>query len=265
MVSEYAGDFYSLEEGWKAIIQFAAEAARIVTIVDPNSGIDVEELSVAQTGDYLTGYVDKLQKLGLDKAADFQVLENILQTIERRISQAFLLTANTIRDAERVTAEEIRAVAQELEDSFGGTYTVLSAEAQTPYARRLLYILNKQGKAPKLPSDVAPMVVTGFSALGQNHEVQAIIEWLKMLGGTLGEQWLATNLNGTEVAFRTGSGWGIPDVKGMLLDEQTKAQNAAAEQNNQLGQSVAPEIARGAMNAAQNPELVKQAQEAMNG
>ena len=45
MVSEYAGDFLSMEDGWKAILEFAAEAARIITIVDPNSGIDVEELA----------------------------------------------------------------------------------------------------------------------------------------------------------------------------------------------------------------------------
>jgi hypothetical protein len=135
MVAEYAGDFLSLEEGWKAVIMFAAEAARIIRIADPNSGVDIEEFATAETGDVITGFVDKIQTLQLEKGADFSTLWNVLESIERRLSQAFLLTANTIRDAERVTAEEIRAVAQELEDSFGGTYTVLSAEAQAPYAR----------------------------------------------------------------------------------------------------------------------------------
>jgi hypothetical protein len=255
MVSEYAGDFLSLEEGWAAVIKFAAEAARIVRIIDPNSGIDVEELSAADTGDSITGFADKVQTLQLDKSADFNTLWNVLNSIERRLSQAFLLTANTVRDAERVTAEEIRAVAQELEDAFGGTYTVLSAEAQAPYARRVLHILSKQKKAPKLPKTVQPVVVTGFAALGQNHEVAAIVEWVAMLKNTLGEAWVQSRLNGEEIAYRTGVGRGITDVQGLIRDPAEVADEQNQAMTSQMGMAVAPEIAKGAMSAMQNPDL----------
>lgn len=264
MVSEYAGDFLSLEEGWQAVIKFAAEAARIIRILDPNSGIDVEELAAAESGDALTGFFDKINTLQLDKNQDFSTLWNVLQSIERRVSQAFLLTANTIRDAERVTAEEIRAVAQELEDSFGGTYTVLSAEAQAPYARRILYILNKLGRAPKLPATVTPQIVTGFAALGQNHESVAIVEWLKELLELFGEQWMGENVNGSEVAARTGTNRGITDVAGMLYSDQQKAQMAQANQNAAVTQSVAPKIAGGAMDLMKNPGAAQAVSEAVN-
>lgn len=249
MVSEYAGDFQSLEEGWKAVIQFAAEAARIVTFVPANSGIDPEELAEAETGDVLVGDADAVKKLQLDKSSDFNALWNVLQSIERRISQAFLLTANTIRDAERVTAEEIRAVAQELEDAFGGTYTILSAEAQAPYARRVLHILSKQGKAPKLPPSVTPMVVTGFSALGQNHEVIAIMEWLNQLKAIFGDAQVAQKVDFDEVALRSGTGRGITDVKGLLKSAEQRAAETEQAMNAQATQAVTPEIAKGAMNA----------------
>src|SRR3546814_8648947 len=72
-VSEYVGDLMSLEDLSKAIIQFAAVASRIVHIVDPNSMIDIEELNAAETGDYVTGYVDKIKALQLDKTMDFSV------------------------------------------------------------------------------------------------------------------------------------------------------------------------------------------------
>lgn len=259
MVSEYAGDFLSLEEGWKAVLQFAAEAARIIRISDPNSGIDIEELAAAETGDTLTGFVDKIQTLQLEKQADFSTLWNVLQSIERRVSQAFLLTANTIRDAERVTAEEIRAVAQELEDSFGGTYTVLSAEAQSPYARRVLYILSKQGKAPKLPDSVTPLVVTGFSALGQTHEAAATIEWLKQLLEIFGEQAVASEVKFSEVALRTGTSQGITDVAGMLFSDAEKQANHAAAQQSQTQQAIAPEVVKGGMAMmAKNPGAATQ-------
>jgi hypothetical protein len=262
MVTEYAGDFLSLEEGWQAVIKFAAEAARIITIVDPNAGVDVEELADAETGDHLTGFVEKISKLGLDKSADFGVLWNVLQAIERRLSSAFLLTADTIRDAERVTAEEIRAVAQELEDAFGGTYTVLSDEAQAPYARRVLYILTKQKKAPPLPADVTPQIVTGFAALGQNTEVQAIEDWLKFLVELFTPKVVADKLDFEEIALRTGEGRAITDVKGMLLDAQTQAQNSAADQQAAVTQEVAPEVVKQGMKSlADNPQI----QEAISG
>jgi hypothetical protein len=265
MVTEYAGDFLSMEEGWQAVIKFAAEAARIITVVDPNSGVDVEELAGADTGDHITGYIDKIQKLGLDKSADFQTLWNVLQQIERRVSQAFLLTANTIRDAERVTAEEIRAVAQELEDAFGGTYTVLSAEAQAPYARRLLYLLVKQKKAPKLPKTVTPQVVTGFAALGQNSEVAAITEWVDELAKLFGPETVSAKVDFDEVALRTGTGRGITDVQGLLMSADQVAAEQADAQNTGMAQAVAPQIAKGAMDAMKNPQNAQAIQEAMNG
>jgi hypothetical protein len=265
MIAEYAGDFLSLEDGWKAILQFAAEAARIIRIIDPNSGIDVEELAQAETGDALTGFIDKINTLQLEKGADFQVLWNVLQSIERRLSQAFLLTANTIRDAERVTAEEIRAVAQELEDSFGGTYTVLSSEAQAPYARRILYILAKQGKAPKLPKTVTVQVVTGFAALGETHEAVAIMEWAKSLLELFGENWMSANVDGQELALRTGTSQGIMDVQGLLKSaaQQQAEQQAAAQQ--QTTAAVAPQVAKGAMDLAKDPEAAARIAEGMNG
>jgi NAD(P)-dependent dehydrogenase (short-subunit alcohol dehydrogenase family) len=262
MVTEYAGDFLSLEEGWQAVIKFAAEAARIITIVDPNAGVDVEELAEAESGDHITGFVDKINKLGLEKSADFTILWNVIQSIERRVSQAFLLTANTIRDAERVTAEEIRAVAQELEDAFGGTYTVLSAEAQTPYARRVLYILGKQGNAPaakQLLKNVNTQIVTGFSALGQNTEVQAITEWLQGLVNLFGPQAVAQAVDFQEVAYRTGTGRGIEDVKGMLKDPQTIANEQAGAMQQDVTSKVAPEIVKGGMKALQDNPAIQEA------
>lgn len=248
-VAEYAGDFLSLADSAKSILKFAIEASRIVRVVDPNSGIDVEELASAESGDFIPGMRDKIQTLQLDKNSDFNIVWELAQSIERRLSQAFLIASNAVRDAERVTAEEIRAISQELEDSLGGTYTVLSAEVQRPYARRLLHILSKQKKAPELPESVSVVIVTGFNALGQNHEVAALRDWLLDLRDTLGPEWLSTNLNGSAVALRMGVGRGVVDVKGLLKSaEEVQAENQDAAMM-QAGMNAAPQIAKGAMDA----------------
>lgn len=258
-VSEYAGDFLTLEDAMQSILKFAAEAARIIRIVDPNSALDVEELAKAESGDFLTGFADKIQTLQLDKSQDFRVLWDVAQMVERRLSQAFLLTTNTIRDAERVTAEEIRAVAQELEDSFGGTYSVLSAEVQLPYARRLLHILNKQKKAPKLPATVTPMIVTGFSALGQNHEIAAIRDWVIDLKNMTNEDFVTATIDGDELALRTGVARGIVAVERLIKTPERKAQEQQQSMATEAGLSAVPAIAKGAVDAMNQPE------EAVNG
>lgn len=248
-VTEYAGDFLTLEDAAQAIIKFAAEAARILRIVDPNAGIDVEELALADSGDFLTGFADRISTLQLDKNQDFNTVWNLMTSVERRLSQAFLLASNTIRDAERVTAEEIRAVAQELEDALGGTYTVLSAEVQRPYANRLLYILSKTKKAPKLPSSIVPVIITGFTALGRNQETAALRDWLDDLQQTLGQEFVASRLNGPEVAKRLAAGRGVLAYDTLLLSDDQVAQNQSAALQSQAGLAAAPNIAKGAVDA----------------
>jgi hypothetical protein len=253
-VTEYAGDFLTLEDAAQAVLKFAAEAARILRIVDPNAGIDVEELAQAESGDFLTGFADRISTLQLDKDQDFNTVWEVMKSVERRLSQAFLLASNTIRDAERVTAEEIRAVAQELEDALGGTYTVLSAEVQRPYANRLLYILSKNNKAPKLPPSVVPVIITGFSALGRNQETAALRDWLQDIIDTLGQKFVDTRLNGAEIARRLGVGRGVLAVETLMLDDETVAQNEQAGMMAEGVTRAAPQIAAGVMEAANAPE-----------
>ena len=252
-VTEYAGDFLTLEDATKAIVKFAAEAARILRIVDPNAGIDVEELAEAESGDFLTGYADRIQTLQLEKSADFQIVWNLAENTERRLSQAFLMASNTIRNAERVTAEEVRAVAQELEDALGGTYTVLSAEVQRPYANRLLHILSRTAKAPKLPPSVIPVIVTGFNALGQNHETSALIQALGTLKDLFGDA-LMSQVDSTEVSKRIMVGFGVQSVNTLIKSTEQQAAEAQAAQQNQMATAATPEIVKGAVSAATAPD-----------
>ncbi|WP_109798687.1 portal protein [Novosphingobium meiothermophilum] len=254
-VTEYAGDFLSLEDANKSILKFAIEAARIVRLVDPNGGVDVEELASAESGDFLHGLKDRVQTLQLDKSSDFQIVWQMAQAIERRLGQAFLLTANTIRDAERVTAEEIRAISQELEDALGGTYTVLSAEVQRPYASRLLYILTRQKKAPELPDEVDLVIVTGFNALGQNHESAALVGWLTDLRNIFGDGWLQQNIEGREVANRLGVSRGVADVASLLRDPQDIADEQQQAALTQGGIAAAPQLAKGFVDSVNAPPV----------
>ena len=71
--------------------------------------------------------------LQMDKFNDFRVAYQAMQGIEERLSQQFMLQSSIQRNGERVTAEEIRYLAGELEDTLSGIYSILSQEFQLPY------------------------------------------------------------------------------------------------------------------------------------
>ncbi len=155
-VTRYIGDLLSLEDLSKAMVQFAMEASRIIRIVEPNAGIDVEELANAQTGEFLTGFGERIKSLGLDKAQDWSVMNTLAERLEERLSNAFLLRSSAIRNAERVTAEEVRMVAEELETILGGTYTLLASEFQAQLVNRFLYLGPRPAACRSCPRASAP-------------------------------------------------------------------------------------------------------------
>lgn len=174
-VEEYLGDLRSLEDLSKSIISFAAAAAKVIFLDKPNSTTDIEAIENAESGEFVEGNEDDIGVLQVDKFQDFQVAKATMDDITLRLSHAFLLQSGTVRNAERVTAAEIREMAQELEDVLGGVYTVLAQELQLPVVRRLIAQLKKRGQFPKLPKGaLKPTIVTGFDALGRGHELNRL-------------------------------------------------------------------------------------------
>lgn len=247
-VTEYIGDFLSLEDLYKAMVQFSAEAARIIRMVEPNSGIDIEELAEAESGDFVHGDINRIGTLGLDKAQDWAVMSELAERLEQRLSAAFLLRTGLTRDAERVTAEEVRLVAQELENALGGTYTILSAELQLPLTRRFLHIGVRLNRVPELPSSIAPVVVTGFDALGRAHGANRIRSWMADLqaAGIVPAQ----IMNEIELARRLGDSHGVDGLDSLLKTAEQKAEEAQSEQANAALGAAAPQIAKAAGEAA---------------
>ena len=171
-VEEYLGDLRSLEDLSKALVQHALAASKVVFLDRPNSTTDIEEVEKADSGAFVEGNIEDIGVLQVGKMQDFQVAKAQVDDLSLRLSHAFLLRSGTTRDAERVTAEEIRMQAQELEDVLGGVYTVLAAELQVAVVRRLIAQLKKRGKFPQLPKGaLEPVIVTGFDALGRGHEL----------------------------------------------------------------------------------------------
>lgn len=256
LVEEYQGDLRSLEGLSKAIIQFAAAASRIVYMVHPNARTDEDDIVEADSGDVITGTLEDVDVLQVEKQADFQAAKAVFDEISLRLSHAFLLRSGTTRDAERVTAEEIRAQAQELEDVLGGVYTVQSVELQLPIVRRVLAQMKQKGDFPDFPKQagrepVKPSIVTGFEALGRTHELNRFRAFFADVIGTFGPDALQYMRLGEGIqTFATQHNVDVSDLlksDDEVLKEQQAAQQAAMMQE-AVSKAAGP-LASGAANA----------------
>lgn len=184
-VTEYIGDLLALEELNESMIAYTAITSDIKFFVQPNSVIDLDVVVGSERGSFHTGEAKDISVLSLDKQADFMVAERLASAIEARVAKAFLI--QQFRNAERVTAEEIRMSSEELENTLGGTYSVLSAELQYAVATRYLYIAEREDLIPTLPAGIKPKVITGLAALGAAAEVNRVRTWASDVMSLLGQ------------------------------------------------------------------------------
>lgn len=239
-VEEYIGALNSLEGLSQAIVEFSAVAAKIIFLVHANSSTDVEDINRAQSGEAVSGNKTDLDTLALDKYADFQVAERVITKLETQLARAFLLRSAMTRDAERVTAEEIRQLAQELEDVLGGVYTVQADELQLPFTRRQMSLMQRSGDIPAMPKGtVDPIIVSGFQALGRNQALNRLRGFVQDLSGMLGPEAIGTYVDGSELAARLGSAWGVTDLDALVRDAETvQAMQQQAAQANMMSNMV---------------------------
>lgn len=256
LIEEYIGDLTSLEGIAEAVVSFAAVAAKIILMVKPGSSTSAEDINEAETGDAVSGNAEDVSYLQLEKQSDFQVVKSVAEGIEQRLSRVFMLTSGLVRDAERVTAEEIRMLAQQLEDVLGGVYTVLAAEFQLPLVRRLLAVMTKLGEIPPLPKGIVePIIVTGFEALGRNHTTNKLRAFLADAKATLGDG-ILEYIN-VEVALKQlGTGHGVEGLDELIKtpDEVAAArqQGLMATMGQQAAGPVAGQLAKGLVESQQS-------------
>lgn len=256
-VEEYIGDLYSLEGLSKAIVEGAAASAKILFLVNPNGTTKPKVIAEANNCDVVTGNAAEVTVLQVQKHADFSVAQTAAKEIAERLAFAFLMNTAIQRNAERVTAEEVRYVAGELEDALGGVYSILSQEFQLPLVNRLMDRMTKQGKLPKLPKNiVSPAIVTGLSALGRGHDLQKYSMFMQALQ-PLGPQVIAERMNMGDLITRIGTALMI-DMKGLVKSEE-EIQKAAQEAQQQQQQAQMMELAKSAV-----PHATKGITDAMN-
>ena len=243
-VSNYLGDLKSLDGLSQASIEAAAMISRHILLVDPTGLTDKDDVAEALNGETIDGRPSDVSFLQAQKGYDLRTVSEEASKIEQRLNRAFLVTNGMIRDAERVTREEIREVAREIEEALGGLYSTCSHTFQVPYLKRKLYKLRKMKLLPPLDNNIKPVIVAGFEALGTNSEKDNLIEFITyakdLTGGNLSSVFKPNNLIKKVASIMSINLDGL-----IYTDEELAQQKAEAAQAQQMQQGM--DIAKAAV------------------
>ena len=235
-VEEFMGDLKSLEALSQALVEGSAAAAKVVFTISPSSTTKPSTLANAGNGAIVQGRPDDIGVVQVGKTADFATAYQMSQTIEKRLSEAFLILS--VRQSERTTAEEVRMTQMELEQQLGGLFGLLTAEFLVPYLNRKLSTFQKTGEIPRLPKKIVkPTIVAGVNALGRGQDRESLAAFLTTIAQTMGPEAIMQHINPEEVIKRLAAAQGI-DVLNLVrsMQEIQEEQQAMQQQQMQLEQ-----------------------------
>ena len=232
-VEEFMGDLKSLEALSQALVEGSAAAAKVVFTVSPSSSTKPQTLAQAGNGAIIQGRPDDIGVVQVAKGADFQTAYQAATTLEKRLSEAFLVL--NVRQSERTTAEEVRMTQMELEQQLGGLFSLLTVEFLVPYLDRKLSVMQKNGSIPRIPKDVVkPTIVAGINALGRGQDRESLTMFMQTIAQTVGPEAMMQFINPDEVIKRLAAASGID-----VLNLVKSMQEIQGQQQQQMEQQMA--------------------------
>jgi hypothetical protein len=228
-VEEFLGDLRSLEALMQALVEGSAAAAKVVFVVSPSSTTKPQTIAAAGNGAIVQGRPDDIGVIQVGKTADFRTAAEMAATLERRISEAFLVM--NVRQSERTTAEEVRMTQMELEQQLGGLFSLLTVEFLIPYLNRKLNVMQRDGEIVRLPKGlVKPTIVAGINALGRGQDRESLTAFLTTIAQTIGPEALGKYVNPDEAIKRLATAQGI-DILNLIKTMEQQQQ----EMQQQMG------------------------------
>jgi hypothetical protein len=257
-VEEYIGDLHSLESLSQSLIDAAAACAKILFLVDPGSITTTKEIAEAPNLAVREGTAKDVTVLQVEKFADLSVAQKQADIIEKRLERAFLLTSSIQRNAERVTAEEIRLMAAELEQGLGGIYSVLSQELQHPLVVRIMHQMTQAKELPHLPQkEVQPTIITGLEGLGRTSDLMRLDALLTGTAQMFGPEAISEYVNAGAYITRRAAALSI-DISGLVRSEE----EVQAARQQQMQAALAEKLGPTAIKANADRDMAAQQQAA---
>ena len=189
LVEEHIGDIRTLEALSKSLCEAAMANSEHRIGIDPTGITEVQDLIDTANGDFVPARQADVFSIQLLRQIDLGPMAMIRQDLTAGLGRVFLLNSSVQRDAERVTATEIRMMASELDQSLGGIFSGIAASIQIPIVKRTVLLMARD---KILPTDIVKLIQedgllslkvrTGLEALNREVEASQLMGWMQVVG-----------------------------------------------------------------------------------
>lgn len=205
----------------KVIVEGSIASAKVLFFVDQRGGrTSLKDVADSENLAVLQGRAEDVSVLNVGKNYDFQIPYEMLKDIKRELASAFLMNESATRQAERVTAEEIRFMAQELESStLSGVYSTFANKSK----RIISWIIQEMGI--DLGSLSLNMIV-GLDAIGRSNEARSLDSFMQRVS-SLG---YSNIISPREVVMRYASFDNVETTRLVKTSKQLEAEQKAQQE-----------------------------------
>jgi hypothetical protein len=225
LVEDHYGAFYAMSILVEALVTAGAISTDYKFLVKPGSMVDVVEMNNAASGTYHYGNPEDVNVIDMGKRDELDIVMQLVDMYRKQLGKIFLVLSSQMRDAERVTAQENRMRAAELNKAHGGVFGNLALTLQAPMATLILRDVDVLVE----DSSIEPVILTGLDAMGRASDNEKILNFFEDLAAlnSVPEQFLA-RLNSSALMTKLGTGRDIDTsiVKSeddYLAEQQAKA------------------------------------------
>lgn len=240
---DYEGELEALDADYQVLTEAGAAIGMLKWGIKPGSSASKKAFAEAGNGDIITAEPEDIFAIRAAKGDDMKFVLDMVDKREKRLEYAFLMEQAVRRDAERVTAEEIRRIGMALDAGLGGVYSNQVNTWQRPSAVLKIAALTKQGRMTSLPKGSTKVtVVTGDAGLGRAARGQALLDFLSNMAKIFPQtfvEYVGQSVAMTQVASDSNIG-----TDGLVKTEDDVAAARQVAQQQATMQNVAPDIVK---------------------
>lgn len=174
LAEDYANDLSQHDIVSENLADGAHLASQFRWACNPSGQTDPTAVEQGRNGSVVPANKNDLSLIFANIGQQLATVSSVEEMYSRRLGRGFLMNTNVIRNAERVTVEEVRLVANELEQSLGGVYSRFAIDMQGPIARWAL----RRAKISVKGTAIEPMIVTGLDALSRTADLERLMGFL---------------------------------------------------------------------------------------
>ena len=187
---EILGDIETLEAYTKAMIDGMTAASTFWMAVDPAGITDIDDVAQSPTGSFIGARQQDVFTVSPAQTISPQLsaCQTAVEQMRREVGSAFLLGSAGIRQADRVTATEVRMLGMEIENVLGGAFSAIARQMLEPIVRRTIALMLREGEiderlAQEFMDDgqLTISIVTGLQALSRDSDLTKLMQMGEMV------------------------------------------------------------------------------------